>query len=189
RVQVGAVIYEMVTGSPPFRGRNRMELLHAVMTQRPRPLAELSPAAPSRLQAILDGALAKSPGDRFPTMAVMGDQLKGLMRPLSPEAGVVPTELSAPLLAPRHARSSWLLSGTLGRMFSRRRTGPASARVAQARPTPTTRRGPAWDSQTTKAIAVLPFKNLSGDPEAQFYEVSLADAIITELAHLRAVVV
>jgi serine/threonine-protein kinase len=38
-------------------------------------------------------------------------------------------------------------------------------------------------------MAVLPFRNLSGDPQADFYEFSLADAVITELAQVRSVVV
>lgn len=40
-----------------------------------------------------------------------------------------------------------------------------------------------------KSIAILPFKNLGGDPAVQFYEFSLADAVTTELARLRSIVV
>lgn len=40
-----------------------------------------------------------------------------------------------------------------------------------------------------KSIAILPFKNLSGDANSQFYEFSLADAVTTELARLRSLVV
>lgn len=40
-----------------------------------------------------------------------------------------------------------------------------------------------------KTIAILPFKNLSGDSALQFYEFSLADAVTTELARLRSIVV
>ncbi len=40
-----------------------------------------------------------------------------------------------------------------------------------------------------KTIAILPFKNLTGDATSQFYEFSLADAVITELACLRSLIV
>lgn len=40
-----------------------------------------------------------------------------------------------------------------------------------------------------KSIAILPFKNLSGDAASQFYEFSLADAVTTELARLRSLTV
>src|SRR5581483_1248743 len=40
-----------------------------------------------------------------------------------------------------------------------------------------------------KSIAILPFKNVSNDPQSSFYEFSLADAVITELARVRSLVV
>ncbi len=40
-----------------------------------------------------------------------------------------------------------------------------------------------------KSVAILPFKNLSGDPASNFYEFALADAVITELAPLRSLIV
>src|SRR5438094_1816401 len=40
-----------------------------------------------------------------------------------------------------------------------------------------------------KSLAVLPFKNLNNDPAASFYEFALADAVITELARIRSLVV
>jgi len=40
-----------------------------------------------------------------------------------------------------------------------------------------------------KSLAVLPFKNLNNNPESSFYEFSLADAVITELARIRSLVV
>ena len=36
-----------------------------------------------------------------------------------------------------------------------------------------------------KSMAIMPFKNLGNDPETAFYEFSLADAVITELARVR----
>ena len=46
----------------------------------------------------------------------------------------------------------------------------------------------AWRPER-KSVAILPFKNLSNDPETAFYEFSLADAVITELARVRSLVV
>jgi serine/threonine-protein kinase len=40
-----------------------------------------------------------------------------------------------------------------------------------------------------KSVAILPFKNLSQDPDSNFYEFALADAVITELAQLRSLIV
>jgi serine/threonine-protein kinase len=191
---LGVLLYEMVTGQQPFKGRHRIEVLHAVINDAPRPIIQLNPQAPAQLQAILDRALAKVPHDRFAQMAALRDELKALMRGLSQETGFVPTEASATLLAPQRARSSWRLSGTLGRVFGRLRSQPA--REPRSEPSQSGRSGgqasvrpTSWGTETRKTIAVLPFKNLSGDPAANFYEFSLADGIITELAHLRSLVV
>jgi serine/threonine-protein kinase len=45
------------------------------------------------------------------------------------------------------------------------------------------------DKAARNSVAILPFKNLSNDKEMSFYEFSLADAVITELAHVRSLVV
>src|SRR5262249_57678463 len=72
-----------------------------------------------------DRALARAPADRFPTMAAMRDELRAVMRGLSSDGRVGPAEASAPPVVPRHARSAWVLSGSLGRVFGRRRSGGA----------------------------------------------------------------
>lgn len=45
------------------------------------------------------------------------------------------------------------------------------------------------ESQDHKTVAILPFTNLTGNPESSFYEFSLADAVTTDLARLRSVTV
>jgi eukaryotic-like serine/threonine-protein kinase len=189
---IGVVLYEMLTGQPPFRGRHAVEVLNAVINSAPRPLRELNPKVPGALQPILDRALAKEPKGRYQTMAALRDELKAVMRRLSRETGLVPTEASATLLAPRRARASWILGSTLGRVLGRLRSAPGGARGSRsdgssASTTPS--RPSSWGSEDRTTLAVLPFKNLTGDPAAAFYEFSLADGVITELAHLKSLVV
>jgi eukaryotic-like serine/threonine-protein kinase len=184
---LGVLLYEMVTGLPPFRGKHAVEVLNAVINSSPRPIRDLNPKAPAALQPILDRALAKDPRDRYQTMAALRDELKALMRRISRENSVAHdgTGSYAPL---QRARATWLLTGTLGRVLGRlrvpareARSGPDSGR-APSRPS-------TWGSEGKTTLAVLPFKNLTGDPHATFYEFSLADGVITELAHLKSLVV
>ncbi len=121
---LGVVLYEMVSGQAPFRGRHAVEVLNAVITATPRPIRAWNPKAPSALQPILDRAMAKEPKDRYQTMAALRDELKALMRRLSRETGLVPTEASATLVPPQRTRSSWLMSGTMGRVLGRFRSLP-----------------------------------------------------------------
>ncbi|MCW5969023.1 MAG: protein kinase [Blastocatellales bacterium] len=210
---LGVVLYEMLTGQQPFKGRHRIEVLHAVINAAPQPLVAVNPQAPASLQGVLDRAMGKAPADRYRSMAELRDELKNQMRMLAGETGRIPTEASATLLAPQHQRqsSSWRLSGTLGRVFGKLKiptpSQQANAPTASVDPAPETpvgalagasdssqpsrnpSRPPSWGTETKQTIAVLPFRNLSGDPGANFYEFSLADGIITELAHLRSLVV
>jgi serine/threonine-protein kinase len=197
---LGVTLYEMVMGRQPFRGRNRIEILNAVINDEPEPVTEANLGAPLRLQSILDRALAKKPRERFGTMAEMRDELRGLMREMLQDMGVEPVGAGAISLAPRSARSSWRLSGTLGRVFGSRvfnklrnsqapgvDAGSTSGHSDSSRSASSRFRS--WGGDNKQAIAVLPFKNLSGNAEDNFYEFSLADGIIAELAHLRSLVV
>jgi serine/threonine-protein kinase len=186
---LGVVLYEMITGQPPFRGPHAVEVLNAVINATPRPLVEANPRALPALQPVIERALAKAPGERFQTMAALRDELKAVMRRLVRETGVVPTETTATLVAPQRARGMGLLSGTLGRVISRLRPAlpgrlgrDAQAAAAAARP-------PGWGHETRPSLAVLPFRNLADDPQSAFYEFALADGLITELAGVRSLVV
>jgi serine/threonine-protein kinase len=65
----GVLLYEMLTGTWPFRGKTTIDVRHAVLHDPPRPIAELrSSAIPPHLQQIIDKALAKEPRDRFQNM-------------------------------------------------------------------------------------------------------------------------
>ncbi|HYX25261.1 MAG TPA: protein kinase [Thermoanaerobaculia bacterium] len=65
---LGVVLYEMVAGRRPFRGEHEQAVLFSLLNERPRPLHELRPEAPPELERIVDGLLAKDPGDRYPTV-------------------------------------------------------------------------------------------------------------------------
>jgi serine/threonine-protein kinase len=191
---LGVVLYEMATGQPPFRGRHAVEVLSAVINAEPRPITELNPRAPLALRPILERALAKDPKDRYQTMAAFRDELKALMRRLMRETSLVPTEATATLLPPPRARATWSLSGTLGRVLGRLRPTLPGVAGKEPRSGPTTgpappSRPPTWGGEKRPTLAVLPFRNLAGNPEAAFYEFSLADGVITELANVKSMVV
>jgi len=196
---LGVIVYEMATGQAPFKGRHRIEVLHAVINATPRPIAELNPRAPAALQQLIDRALAKAAEDRFATISEFRDELKALARPLGPAADS-PLHITVPVPPPHRSRNSWRLANTLGRVFGRFKThapnqppsvlGSSGDSSAANRSTggPSSR-PPSWGTETKKTIAVLPFHNLLNDPESNFYGFSLADGIITELANLKSLVV
>jgi eukaryotic-like serine/threonine-protein kinase len=62
---LGIVGYEMLTGSPPFHGRRRADLLKAHLAEEPPPLAARRPDTPTALRSLIEKCLRKDPDDRF----------------------------------------------------------------------------------------------------------------------------
>ncbi len=191
----GVLLYEMLTGTWPFQGKTSVDVRHAVLHEEPKPLAEARPGwTPQPLQQILDRALAKDRKQRYQKIAELRDDLRVVLREVESGAAIRPAfvEPITPI-SPRH------LSGT-GRMgrtwrWLRGVTG-SETRTAPPRTARSTSEEPVHDTPATslgdrerKSIAILPFRNVGNDQESSFYEFSLADAVITELARVRSLVV
>ena len=188
----GVVLYEMLTGTWPFRGKTAVDVRHAVLHEEPAPLSEARrDPVPPRLQEILNRALQKNPRDRYQQIAQFRDDLRAVVRDLALTSGAVIDESGLPV-APKHLHAENAISRAM-RWFKSKTGGESSggssgrrgtSQPSNAHETPTT-----FGDRDRKSLAIMPFKNLGNDPETAFYEFSLADAVITELARIRALVV
>ena len=70
---LGAVAYELLTGETPFRGKNLMELLNAIVNHNPRPIQQIRPDIPSAVAEVIRWAMRKEPRDRPPSAAAFKD--------------------------------------------------------------------------------------------------------------------
>lgn len=75
---VCVMLYEAVTGQRPFRGDSMVQLLHAVISTRPRPVTEINSSLPPQLQTLLQRGLAKERDLRFANMAELATELRRL---------------------------------------------------------------------------------------------------------------
>jgi molecular chaperone DnaK (HSP70)/tRNA A-37 threonylcarbamoyl transferase component Bud32 len=77
---LGAVMYEMATGKPPFDAETLVGVLVAHKTEAPLPVRshEVAAQCPLELQAIIHRCLAKKPADRFASATALHDALKKL---------------------------------------------------------------------------------------------------------------
>ena len=78
---LACVVYEMLTGQPPFSGPTGDSVLLQHRTLDPRPVTALRPTAPGYLSQALARALAKNPADRYPGMAAFGDAISSTLTP------------------------------------------------------------------------------------------------------------
>src|SRR6266545_3472464 len=77
----GVLLYEMLTGTWPFRGKTTIDVRHAVLHDAPRPVAELrKEPIPARLQQILDRCIAKEPRDRYQKMEELRNDLRVVLQ-------------------------------------------------------------------------------------------------------------
>src|SRR5687767_7454927 len=72
---VGAVLYEMLTGDPPFTGSTAQAIVARVVTESPRPLHPQRHTIPPHVEAAVLTALEKLPADRFATAAQFAEAL------------------------------------------------------------------------------------------------------------------
>jgi serine/threonine-protein kinase len=73
---LGAVLYEMLTGEPPFTGNTAQAVVARVLTESPRPMLPQRHTIPRHVEAAVLTALEKLPADRFATAAEFADALQ-----------------------------------------------------------------------------------------------------------------
>ena len=184
----GVLLYELLTGTWPFQGKTSVDVRHAVLHGDPIPLNEARPGGvPWQLQVILDRAIAKDPKQRYQKVGEFRDDLRTVLREL--EAGGAQSFDPIMPVAPKHMAGT----GRMGRAMRWLRgiTGDRSTPQKFSTSEPSAHETPvtSLSGGDRKSIAILPFKNVSNDPASGFYEFSLADAVITELARVRSLVV
>ena len=74
---LGCVMYEMLTGEPPHSGPTAQAIVAKVLTDDPRPVAQLRKSVPEHVDDAVLAALAKLPADRFSTAGEFGAALRG----------------------------------------------------------------------------------------------------------------
>jgi serine/threonine-protein kinase len=189
----GIVIYEMLKGQLPFRGKNSVEVMHAVLHDEPEPLGD---GASPKLQQIVSKALAKDKNARYQNADALLEDLRALVRSHYSTQGNFNVGMNASLRASTQpqAKSKGFAGKIAGLFKGLSRPQPqvkeeSSDSVTPIPDTPASPEASTWQSRDKKALAILPFKNLSGNPENDFYSFSLADCVITELAQIRDLIV
>jgi Tol biopolymer transport system component/predicted Ser/Thr protein kinase len=85
---LGVVLYEMLSGRPPFAGQTSSDLLVSILDREPERVTNLSPATPEALEWIVSKALTKDRDGRYQTAADMLNELQRLKHRLDVAAEI-----------------------------------------------------------------------------------------------------
>jgi len=83
---LGALLYELLTAQPVFRGSTDLDTLHRVLVDEPIPPRRLQPDLPRDLEAICLMCLEKQPGRRYETSAALASDLRRFLAGEATEA-------------------------------------------------------------------------------------------------------
>jgi serine/threonine-protein kinase len=119
---LGCVLYEMLTGSPPFQGESPLAIVYKHVREDPPPPSQVNPDVPTALDAIVMKALAKNPDNRFASALEMKEDLRRFLG--GQEVQATPLLLDDTSVAPRADRTSVMTTGEYEEPRRRRAVWP-----------------------------------------------------------------
>ena len=183
----GVLLYEMLAGTWPFRGKTSVDVRYAVLHHNPQPIAEArsddSPSLPA-LQTILDRALAKEPDERYQKIEELRQDLQRVLREIDGDINVSSSSTSA--IAPVPPRRVPAEGASLTKLLRHRKIAAGIAAVLIVGLL-LAAYGLYFRSRNTTAVdslAVLPFTNAAGDPESEYLSDGLTESLINSLSQL-----
>jgi serine/threonine protein kinase/Flp pilus assembly protein TadD len=152
----GVVLYEMLTGSLPFRSEYDQAVIYSILNEPPERMGDVSP----EMEQIVMKALAKNPGERYQNAVDIAQNLRGIGDQRSGKIKIVMKKDKTPWLV---GAAVVLLMAVAVYLFM-----PSSSNIQ--------------GTAVVKTIAVLPFADLSPKKDQEYFSDGLSEELINALA-------
>jgi len=170
---LGAVLYQMATGTQAFPGRTPAIVFKAILDNSPLPPTAVNRALPSQLDEILAKSLEKKREFRYQSAAEFRVDLRRMKEEMI--SGLLPLPGKA-----RRLRNLWLIpvTGTLIVLLAAIALTAGRMKGWFSHPGPIAR---------IESLAVLPLQNLSGDPSQEYFTDGMTEELTADLSQIGAV--
>jgi eukaryotic-like serine/threonine-protein kinase len=163
----GAVLYEMCTGTLPFRGDTSALIFNAILERPPVPPVRINPDVPHKLEEVINKSLEKDCRLRYQHASDIRADLQRLKRDTDSARQVAVQALPDKTLKPRRL---WANLAACMTMIALLAAGTWHLRTRM--------------TARVDSIAVLPFTNMSGDTATDYLSDGITESLIATLTHI-----
>ena len=178
---LGIVLYEMLIGHVPFGGSYEQAIVYSIMNEEPEPVTALRTGVPMELERIINKAIAKNSNERYQhldDLIVDLEKIKKLPEPkisIQKKTGIFKAldRLVKPIKIPIFIILAAIIIITGYFLLNKNHIikKPVSRQISKI--------------ISKKSLAVMYFKNNTGDKKLDYLSSSLTDLLITDLAQSR----
>jgi TolB-like protein/Tfp pilus assembly protein PilF len=164
---LGVILYEMLTGQLPFKGEYESAVIYSIINDKHEPVTALRTGVSMELERIINKCLQKNPDERYQHVDELSVDLHGLKKS---ESTGIPTVIKPQKKRPKSVILSIAVISILILFIA--------GYFILIQPGDKNKTG--WQN----SIAVLPFDNISNDPQQEYFCDGMTEQIITNLAKL-----